>query len=245
VRSAPTTLDLSGGLLRNAGTLYVGGAGTIGKTTLTGDLVQSATGTIHIDVDPLNGRADLLQITGSAALSGTVGADAINPISFRKGTTDPVITAAGGITATPVVQGLRTLLFSQTAVVAANSLAIATDADFMSNDPANTATQHSLAGHLQQIWDSGSPGFEQGFARLPTIADSGAYRQTLDTLSGQEIAEAASARYEASQSFARNAFSCSAFADNQTIRTDTGCAWMRAMGDWSAHDANGGFPAFK
>src|SRR5262249_18838733 len=41
VIDAPTTLDLSGGLLRNAGTLYVGGAGTIGKTTLTGDLVQS------------------------------------------------------------------------------------------------------------------------------------------------------------------------------------------------------------
>ena len=71
VISAPTTLSLSGGVLQNAGTLHVGGIGTIGTTTLTGDLVQSSTGSVHIDIDPALGRADLLQISGRAALDGT------------------------------------------------------------------------------------------------------------------------------------------------------------------------------
>ena len=53
-------------MLQNAGTLHVGGIGTIGTTTLTGDLVQSSTGSVHIDIDPARGRADLLQISGTS-----------------------------------------------------------------------------------------------------------------------------------------------------------------------------------
>jgi hypothetical protein len=52
VISAPTTLSLGGGMLQNAGTLHVGGIGATGTTALTGDLVQSSTGSLHIDIDP-------------------------------------------------------------------------------------------------------------------------------------------------------------------------------------------------
>ena len=103
VISAPTTLSLSGGVLQNAGTLHVGGIGSIGTTTLTGDLVQSSTGRTHIDIDPALGRADLLQISGRAALDGTV---VVNPISVHKGTSGPVVTAAGGLTITAHPPGL-------------------------------------------------------------------------------------------------------------------------------------------
>ena len=98
VISAPATLSLGGGVLQNAGTLHVGGIGTIGTTTLTGDLVQSSTGSVHIDIDPAVGRADLLQISGRAALDGTV---VVNPISVHRGMSGPVIAAAGGLTVTP------------------------------------------------------------------------------------------------------------------------------------------------
>jgi hypothetical protein len=91
-------------VLQNAGTLHVGGIGSIGTTTLTGDLVQSSTGRMHIDIDPALGRADLLQISGRAALDGTA---VVNPISVRKGTSGPVITAAGGLTITPILEGFE------------------------------------------------------------------------------------------------------------------------------------------
>ena len=52
VVSAPTTLDLGGGIFRNAGSLHVGGIGTIGTSTLKGDLVHASTGSVQVDIDP-------------------------------------------------------------------------------------------------------------------------------------------------------------------------------------------------
>ena len=188
VISAPTTLNLSGGVLQNAGTLHVGGIGTIGTTTLTGDLVQSSTGSVHIDIDPARGQADQLQISGRAALDGAI---VVNPISVHKGTSGPVITAAGGLTITPNLQGTTGLVFTHTALVLGNSLSIATDADFKSNDLSKSANERGVAGHLQRIWDSGAPGFDQGFLSLSRLSSVGAYTQALDSLSGEVHASTA------------------------------------------------------
>ena len=180
-------------MLQNAGTLHVGGIGTIGTTTLTGDLVQSSTGSVHIDIDPALGRADLLQISGRAALDGTV---VVNPISVHKGTSGPVITAAGGLTITPILEGLAGPVFTHTALVNGNSLSITTDADFKSNDPGRSANQRSVAGHLQRIWDSGAPGFDQGFLSLSRLSSVRAHTQALDSLSGEVHASAITAEVQ-------------------------------------------------
>jgi hypothetical protein len=203
VISAPTTLSLGGGVLQNAGTLHVGGIGSIGTTTLTGDLVQSSTGRTHIDIDPALGRADLLQISGRAALDGTV---VVNPISVHKGTSGPVVTAAGGLTITAHLQGFAGPVFTHTALVNGNSLSITTDADFKSNDPGRSANQRSVAGHLQRIWDSGAPGFDQGFLSLSRLSSVRAHTQALDSLSGEVQA---SAKLAASCSVRRPEQACS------------------------------------
>jgi hypothetical protein len=243
VIDAPVRIDLAGGLLRNGGTLHVGGAGTVGTTTVSGDVTQTATGNIRIDVDARNGRADLLEVTGKVVLAGAI---VVNPISLaiRKGTTGPVITAADGISGVPGVEGLATPIFTQSAVVTGNALAIATDADFRSNDPATSAAQRSLAGHLQRIWDSGSPGFDRD-SRASPDCQAGSHTSPLDALSGQEVAAVASARFEASQNFARNAFNCRPFAEMPSSRTANDCAWLRADGAVIDHDASGGFPAYQ
>ena len=180
-------------MLQNAGTLHVGGIGSIGTTTLTGDLVQSSTGRTHIDIDPALGRADLLQISGRAALDGTV---VVNPISVHKGTSGPVVTAAGGLTITPILEGLAGPVFTHTALVNGNSLSITTDADFKSNDPGRSANQRSVAGYLQRIWDSGAPGFDQGFLSLSRLSSVRAHTQALDSLSGEVQASAITAEVQ-------------------------------------------------
>ena len=188
VISAPTTLNLSGGVLQNAGTLHVGGIGTIGTTTLTGDLVQSSPGSVHIDIDPARGRTDLLQISGRAALDGAI---VVNPISVHKGTSGPVITAAGGLTVAPLLQGTTGLVFTHSLLVLGNSLSIATDADFKSNDLSKSTNQRGAAGHLQRIWDSGATGFDQGFLSLSRLSSVRAYTLALDSLSGEVHASTA------------------------------------------------------
>jgi hypothetical protein len=107
------------------------------------------------------------------------------------------------------------------------------------NDAVASAAQRSLAGHLQQIWEVGSPAFDQGFANLASITSQKAYTDALDALSGQEVAAVASSRYEASQNLARDAFDCSA---QTTIRNGSGCVWARGTGAVIDHDASGGFP---
>ncbi|MGO1081344.1 hypothetical protein ACTOWL_37850, partial [Inquilinus sp. CA228] len=62
VIEAFTALNLNGGQLRNAGSLQVGGAGAIGRTTVTGDLVQSATGRLVVETNHSIGTADLLDV---------------------------------------------------------------------------------------------------------------------------------------------------------------------------------------
>ena len=72
-----------------------------------------------------------------------------------------------------------------------NSLSIATDADFKSNDLGKSANQRSVAGHLQGIWDSGAPGFDQGFLSLSRLSSVSAFTQALDSLSGEVHASTA------------------------------------------------------
>jgi outer membrane autotransporter protein len=195
VISAPTALSLGGGMLQNAGTLHIGGIGATGTTALTGDLVQWSTGSLHIDIDPALGRADLLQISGRAVLDGAV---VVNPISVRKGTSGPVIAATGGLTSTPLLRGLTGPVFTHSASVTGNTLSIATDADFKSNDSGKSANQRSVAGALQQIWDSGAPGFDQGFLGLSRLSGVRAHTEALDSLSGEVQASAITAQVQTS-----------------------------------------------
>lgn len=162
--SAPTTINLSGGVLRNAGTLDVGGTGGIGTTVLTGDL-ESPDGTVRIDNDPASQQSDLLQVSGHADL----GVVAVSPKSFRRVTTDPVITAAAGITSAPIFQD-DSAIFSYTPILTATTLAIALDADFSASDSTKSASQRNLAAYLQRLFDNGTPGFDDGFFNLPVSA---------------------------------------------------------------------------
>ena len=235
-------LQISGGTLTNAGTLIVGGAGVTGVTTLTGTLVQTPTGVIQIDVDAVAGNADLLTVTGAAQLDGTVQ---VNPISFRKGVSAPLIVAEGGITTPPTLVGLATVLFRQTPVLTATTLAVRTDADFKAGDPGLSGTQSSLAGYLQRVFDRADPGFDAGFASLAGVDGRASYLAALDAISGQAVISMAAIRYEASQSFARATYGCPTFADAGTLRTEHGCLWLRTAGVWTDRGRDGGFSGYK
>jgi uncharacterized protein with beta-barrel porin domain len=97
-------------------------------------------------------------------------------------------------------------IFTHSAIVLGNSLSIATDADFKSNDLGKSANQRSVAGHLQRIWDSGAPGFDQGFLSLSRLSSVRAHIQALDSLSGEVQASAITAEVQTAF-FVQEAFS--------------------------------------
>jgi hypothetical protein len=62
----------AGNTLTNAGTLSPGGAGVMQTTALTGNLVQTATGRLVVDVNTTNGASDRINVSGTANLAGAV-----------------------------------------------------------------------------------------------------------------------------------------------------------------------------
>ncbi|MGE5247643.1 MAG: autotransporter domain-containing protein, partial [Verrucomicrobiota bacterium] len=81
-----TVLLGSGNLLLNEGTLSPGGAGVRQHTQLTGNLVQTGTGTFLVDLDHQSGRSDRLIVNGISDLSGRLSVDLANPGYVPPGT---------------------------------------------------------------------------------------------------------------------------------------------------------------
>jgi uncharacterized protein with beta-barrel porin domain len=197
---------------------------------------------LHVQIDPVNKRSDLLNITGTASLAGTV---AVDRVSYLKGSST-VLTASGGILPGATLAGSSTLIFSSTPVVQNNTVAVTSDANFVGASD-GSATHQSVASYLQRLWDSGDPTYASIFARFGGFGGVGGaanYAQALTSVSGQELVGIAAARYQASQIFARSAFSCPVFADDTTVRKQDSCVWFRTTGMWDNRGADGSFPGF-
>lgn len=241
VIDTPDTLNVGGGTVINAGTLKVGGAKSIGKTVLTGNLVQSSTGVLTVQVDPVNKQSDLLNVTGTAALAGKVQVD---PVSYLK-STSTVLAAAGGIQPDATLAGSSTPVYRFTPVVQGNTVAIRTDADFVGASKGSSVTQQSVAANLDRLWNSANPAFAPIFGAFGNVGSASGYAQTLTAVSGQELLGIAAARYQASQAFARSVFSCPVFADDDTtVRKQGSCVWFRVTGMWEKRSADASFPGY-
>lgn len=236
------TLDLGAkGRLRNGGALEVGGTGRIGRTALTGDLIQTASGRLRFDLDAAAGKVDYLRVDGAATLAG--GFEYV-PTSLLPGRRE-VLAADGGLTFGDGLVAAGAQVFTYAPSVAGNRLSLDTLADFAAGG-SDTADRRSVANHLQRVWDAGGAGFATGFAALASIGqgDSDGYASALDTIAGQQVAAIGYARYLSSQAFAQGTYSCPRFEDASVVRTQAACGWFRVRGSWLERDASGDDPGF-
>jgi uncharacterized protein with beta-barrel porin domain len=86
----------AGNTLTNAGTLSPGGAGVIGTTALTGNLVQTGTGIFLTDINIAGAASDRINVSGTANLAGAVQLQVSN-LTFAPWQ-QTVLSAAGGTT---------------------------------------------------------------------------------------------------------------------------------------------------
>lgn len=234
-------IALAGGKLTNDGTLLVGGRNSIGDTSLKGDLVQTASGHLAVDLDLDKSASDHLTVSGAATLDGTVD---VNALSLAKGVTHQVLTADGGLTLGSHLTAAGSYVFTHNLLTENNALSISTDADFTK---ARSAENSDLALHLQRVWDSGDTGFGSAFAALDSIGvgDAARYDRTLQTLDGAEVASIAAARIHAGQEFARSLYnSCPSFNDASASRQLNSCSWVRVSTLHADHDASGGVAGY-
>ncbi|MDR6293941.1 hypothetical protein E9232_006495 [Inquilinus ginsengisoli] len=233
VIEAFTAINLSGGQLRNAGSLLVGGAGAIGRTTVTGDLVQSVTGRLVVETNHGAGTADLLDVQGTARLGGLVE---VHPLSLANRAVT-VLSATGGLAVDPGFAVSRTHLYRFDAQQSGNSLQVQPVAEFSAAAGSLGKNQRRVAAHLQQLWDSGA-GFDEGFTALAGVGDGGSYGRALSSLSGQTVGAVAALRYSSSHGFVTNMLDeCATFEGAGRTQDEAGCTWARAVGGVADQDS--------
>ena len=191
------------GSVVNDGT--VGPGNSIDTLQIAGNYSQTANGILEIEIEPGSGKTDVLEITGTATLAGTLNITGGGSTGFSVNQTYTFLTATGGVSGTfnPVTEDLAflgvVLDYSDPNAV---SFTLALDGTTFAN-VADTPNESSVAGTLDAI----SPGATGDTALL--IQDilsmtAPEARAAYNQLSGEIFASSSAASIEQAQSTLRN-----------------------------------------
>lgn len=225
----------AGNLLTNDGTLSPGGVGVVATSTLTGNIVQSASGILLTTVDSTAQMADLLNVTGTATLAGNVQASIINPAFGLQ--TQTVLTATGGVTnnslgliASPALQAQ--LLFPN-----ANDVQLQTDIDFTPDGVSLNPNQTNIATNINAILDTGNGDvLPVVLALLNGPANVAEYLAALDQLSPEAYLNAETVTLFATEEFTNNLLSCKVPGSGAAFIREGQCVWVRPEGRFLDRD---------
>lgn len=227
----------AGNVLTNDGALSPGGEGAIHTTEVTGHLVQSAAGSILIDVDPMTGQADLINVSGTASLAGTLRVNPINAGPAPGFQEITILHADGGITdngITIVNTGAITysLLFPNPNDLA---LALGVMVDF-APDGMNR-NQTALGNNVNAIQAAGgSSAFQPVVTALSSLPDVPSLAAAYNALSPELYLKTQVAALFSSLSFADNLMSCRVRDGGYAIIREGQCIWAEASGRFLNQD---------
>lgn len=215
----------AGNMLTNAGTISPGGSGTVLTTILTGNIVQTATGKYATDVDLAGGTHDLISVTGSANLAGTVVVEVDSLKSGPQGPF-PILTASGvvtnsglGLAASPAFNAA--LSFDSHDVFLTTALNFAVTG--------LNQNQTAISQNLKSSFLAGSGGLSPVLLGLANTLGLPAYKNALDQLSPEIYNYALIETLYGSQQFSNDLLSCRvAGEDGAAFIREGQCIWARA-----------------
>ncbi|KXF78858.1 hypothetical protein ATN84_03600 [Paramesorhizobium deserti] len=232
---AGSVLDGTGtiGSVTIAGTIAPGRS--IGTLTVNGDYAQTAGSTYAVEVNA-EGQSDLVDVTGTATLAGTV---AVTPAAgtYKTGTRYTILSAAGGVSGSYDTLSSPSTLFVDFALAydPANVYLDVTRSAVAYADVTVTENQRQTATGLESL-GSGNALYE-AIAALPDAASA---QIAFDSLSGEIQASTKSGLIEDSR-FVRDAI-------NERLRAATAASpaateglvfWTEGYGAWGESDGNG------
>jgi uncharacterized protein with beta-barrel porin domain len=223
----------AGNTLTNAGTLSPGGAGVMQTTALTGNLVQTATGRLVVDVNTANGASDRINVSGTANLAGGLQLQLSN-LSFTPWQAT-VLSAAGGATnngltllASPALQ--EQIVFPNATDVVVKSAGLNFVVAGLNGN--QTALGNALNGAAQSS-GLGGPLFN---VLLNTTSLSG-YNLALNQLTGEAATGTQQATFDAMSTFMGTMLD--PFNRGTTSTPGSGVTGYAPEGDASAYAADG------
>jgi outer membrane autotransporter protein len=218
----------AGNTLNNSGDLSPGGKGVIQTTTLTGNLVQTSSGKLTVDVDPAAGRADRINVSGTARLAGQA---VVNPINTSTPSAAPltILHADGGVTNAGVTLVEPATVTYQLKFPDPNDVALQTAVDFAPFGL--NRNQTAIGQNFNAIQAAGIPpallSVTQALISLPDVQSLG---QAYDQLSPETYADDEIAQYFAGLHFADSMMSCSVPDGRYAFISEGQCMWARVGG---------------
>ncbi|HEY0909934.1 MAG TPA: autotransporter domain-containing protein, partial [Bradyrhizobium sp.] len=189
----------AGNVLTNAGTLSPGGAGVIQTTALSGNLVQTATGRLLVDINVAGATSDRINVSGTANLAGAVQLQVSNPTFAPWQQT--IVSATGGTTnnglsllASPVLQ-VQQLVFPNATDVVVESAGLNFVTPGLNNNQTALANALNGAAHADGL---GGPVFDfllNGVTSLP------GYALALNQLTGEAATGSQQTTFDAMNMF--------------------------------------------
>lgn len=217
-----------GNQFSNSGVLSPGGSNAIAATSITGNFVQTPGGELLADVNLGTGTGDLTSITGSAALSGNVRAEAttlavgpqqITILSAAGGTSDNGL----GVIASPVLNAR--LIFPNP-----NDVVLATNLDFTPATGLNRNQTH-LADYFNLATAEGSGALDPLLMSLVNgPVDMAEYRHALNQLLPDVFLNSGTAALLSSTEFSNDLFSCHSAGTGAAFIRQGECVWVRPKG---------------
>ncbi len=239
----PAAMTSTAANVVNSGTLVIAGEGQVGNATLVGNLTQTASGTLVIDVDFNSRQADRLTVHGDAALAGRV-----EPVygSVLPGIALPVLSVDGEVSGT--LTAAPSALFGFGLDRAGQQFLLsAASADFAPAAFGLKPSRKAVAGHLQSIWDrGGTPTFGTLFGLLGHTADASpsAYAAQLRQLSPDATFAPGALGGATAHNVATKALSCPGFEGATAVLVEGQCSWGRVSGATTEQSSDNGVTDF-
>jgi uncharacterized protein YhjY with autotransporter beta-barrel domain len=226
----------AGNTLTNDGTLSPGGGGVAATTNVTGNLAQTASGTLVIDVDRAVSLADRVNVTGTAGMNGRVSLSQVNPTAVVPGTYRYTLVQAAGGMPSPHLD----LVFAPSAVNSyaletptANDLVLRVTTDFSPDTgggPPLNGNQNAMGDYVNSVQSAGgSSAFAPITAQLMNAPDSKSLKSLYDHLSPAPFTNGPVAAITSNQRFSNAMLSCRVREGEHRFVQEGECSWGRVL----------------
>jgi len=217
----------NGDLLRNAGTLSPGGKGSIRTTALTGNVLQTGSGTFAVDLNLGNRSTDRLNVSGTAVLDGVVKVAVQNPALLSDRFT--ILSAAGGTTDNGL--GLLASPALQAQLFFPNPTDVVLDVDVNFAPGGLNRNQTAIGRNLNQSLSAGGGQLDPVYLGLLNVYSLEAYTDALDQLSPEIYADIQLSALYSAYDFSDNLLSCRVNGtDTAAINSEGECVWLGVKG---------------
>ncbi|MDE2516362.1 MAG: autotransporter outer membrane beta-barrel domain-containing protein, partial [Rhodospirillales bacterium] len=236
------------GTVNNSATLVPGQGYVNGKTTLPTLVLQNSS-VLAPEVSFSAIMGGQLIVTSSAKLAGTILPNATDIMPYAL---VPVLEVPHNGDSGTIYPGQSTLyrygvsknIYGSTDVYSIQ----VSSADFAPSSQALNASEQSVAGHLQAIFDAGgNAAFGPIFASLGNAADAnnGSYAHALSTLTPGAALGIGAHVAPGLENFGNSLLSCPMFETNSADLREGSCSWIRANGRITNQGASSGTAGYQ